>query len=291
MAKSTPVTQDQAKRLATEGIPISPEEQELMEFLGLTGREGKELIKSDDIVIPRISIVQALSPQVKERTANPGDIFNVVTNVNYTQGSKPGETILKFIPLMFFGTRIMWEGDLGTPIECIARDGENGSKYGNCNSCNFKDFTINEQNGRSDQPKCTEFKNIMLIPLPDGVSPRDQAPAAFSGKRGSLNAMKQFVTQMMALRYNGREVPMYSHTWGLRVVEAKGDKGEYYVPKFEDLGMITDMSTLKYMRSVYQQLESARGKFSIPQENEVAPGTTTYEPSSFDPKPETQVDY
>ena len=278
---------------------MSAEEQELLDFLGLSGKEGKENITSDDIVIPRIAIMQALSPQVKERTAQMGDIVNIVTGENYTKGSAANEAVLHFIPLLFFGNRIKWESpNPGSPIECIAKDGEHGSKYGECRPCVFKEFTTNNTNGKNDQPLCTEFKNIMIIPLPSDSNPYDQAPAAFSGKRASLGAMKQFLTQVTALRYNGREVPMYAHRWAVRSVEVSNAAGSFYVPKFEDLGMITEMSLLKYMRTIYQQMEKARDKFTIPQDNvEDAPTNVTpktggeHIDADWVPTPETAVDY
>lgn len=52
-------------------------------------QRGSENVKTDDLVIPRLEIIQALSPQVKEGdpkynpAARPGMLFNTVTNRVY----------------------------------------------------------------------------------------------------------------------------------------------------------------------------------------------------------------
>jgi hypothetical protein len=257
------------------------DEEELLSFYNETGKDGKENVRSDDIIMPRLAILQPTNPQVTDRLGQAGDIFNIVTNVNYSNKG------LKFVPLLFYMNRIKWESpDPGAKLECIARDGEHGSKYGACMACVFKEFG---QDG--SQPSCTEFKNILMIPLPDGESPYDQAPVAFSGKRTAIGIMKNFVTQMMNLRHKGTEMPMYSHIWQLGVAKETNEKGTWYSPQFTNMGPIKDIRLLKYLQSVYKQMQASQAKYMIPQENEeyaARPASNTVEDAEYKPVPETE---
>jgi hypothetical protein len=265
------------------------EQDELNEFLGVSGKDGKEHISPNDIIMPRVALLQDLSPQVKDRNneARGGEFYNIITDYNY------GDTV-EIIALLFYTSRIKWDSPTpGANIECIARDGENGTKYGKCADCRFKEFSTDAQ-GKSQQPACTEFKNLICLPLEEGKSLYETAPASFSGKRSALNVIRQLLTRMHAMRYNNKEVPMYMHRWQISSVEEKNDQGTYYMPVFKDLGMITDIQALRYLKQQYQVMKESAARFVIPEEHpgeESASRPNASEVIDADFKPKAESDY
>lgn len=248
-------------------------QEELLGFFGENAQDGRENIKSDDVSIPRLAILQPTSPQTQDREAKAfaGDIYDVLNKVNY------GNKGLKFIPLYFFGTRTKWLNpkEINSPIECIARDGEHGSKYGKCISCRFTQWTEAEDskgNMVPEGPGCTEFKNILLIPLPDGQDYRHMSPIVYSAKRTAIQPIKNMLTQVQQFKFKGMAVPMYARMWELTVVQKTNDAGTYYVPQFDGLDVILDMEMLRYFKSVYGTMKEIQSKFDIAQENDGSGG-------------------
>lgn len=74
---------------------------------------------ADDILIPRIKVAQALTPEVKERKVDIGDIFNSLTMDVLTDKV--------FIPVCKFNNHIWWRPrNDGGGIICRAADGRVG---------------------------------------------------------------------------------------------------------------------------------------------------------------------
>ncbi len=117
---------------------------------------GFEDEDSEDIIIPRVKVVQTLSPERKEGTASEGDIINSLTKEKYN-----GK---KFIPVFKFNNNIEWK-DLsdGGGIKCIARDGKVGEASDGttllCASCKRCEFD-NTKQGKEAAPKCTKYINF-----------------------------------------------------------------------------------------------------------------------------------
>lgn len=264
MAKPTEVAKPLATREAGAVADPTTYSDELLEFMGEHGREGKEMVRAEDIIIPRVAVIQALSPQVKERRAGLGDLFNIVTGANY--GPE-----MSFIPLFFFTTQIMWDSpNPGASIECLARDGEHGSRYGACASCKYREFST-DNNGLSVQPKCTTFKNILLLPYAEGVALTEQSPAVFSGKRTGIREISAFITRATSERFAGRELPLYMGIWKVKTVEATNEKGSFYVPKFDFQNVVMDINEVRYLHGVYKSMKESQARLDIQQEG---PGDT-----------------
>lgn len=258
---STELAQVQESVDGQNAAAIQADEEMLMEFFGVNAKDGRENIGSDDVSIPRLAILQPMSPIAQDREAKAfaGDIYEIINKVNY------GAT-LNFVPLYFFGTRTMWDAPTpGAKIECIARDGEHGSKYGNCAECQFTKWTENEK-GEPVGSKCTEFKNILLIPVPSGEDYRGLTPIVYSAKRTAIGPIKQMLTAVQSYRYKGREVPMYARMWNLKVVSQTNEKGTFYSPVFTGMDIIQDLPMLKYMKGMYESMRAVQDKFNIDQE-------------------------
>lgn len=109
-----------------------------------------------DMIIPRIKVIQTLSPERKEKIAQEGDILNSLTKEKYN-----GKT---FIPVFKFNNNVEWkERSEGGGIKCIARDGRAGEASDGttllCASCKRNEFD-NTKQGREAAPKCTKYINF-----------------------------------------------------------------------------------------------------------------------------------
>lgn len=260
-SSSTELAQVQTSVDEQNAALIKADEDMLMEFFGENAKDGRENIGSDDVSIPRLAILQPMSPvtQDRESKAFAGDIYEIINKVNYGQS-------LNFVPLYFFGTRTMWDAPTpGAKIECIARDGEHGTKYGACAKCQFTKWTENEK-GESIGSRCTEFKNILLIPVPQGEDYRGLSPVVYSAKRTAIGPLKQMLTAIQSYRYKTREVPMYARMWNLKITTQTNEKGTFYSPVFTGMDLIQDLPMLKYMKGMYEAMRSVQDKFDINQE-------------------------
>ena len=103
---------------------------------------GFEDEDAGDMIIPRVKVVQTLSPERKDKQANEGDIIN-----SLTQERLNGKT---FIPVFKFNNNIDWKDRAdGGGIQCIARDGKVGEKSDGsqvmCASCRRCEFDNTKQ--------------------------------------------------------------------------------------------------------------------------------------------------
>lgn len=117
---------------------------------------GFEDEEAGDMIIPRVKVIQTLSPERKDKVANEGDIIN-----SLTKDKLNGKT---FIPVFKFNNNIDWKDrSEGGGIQCIARDGRVGEKSDGttlmCASCRRCEFD-NTKQGKEALPKCTKYINF-----------------------------------------------------------------------------------------------------------------------------------
>jgi hypothetical protein len=110
----------------------------------------------EDVIIPRVKIVQDLSPERKDKTATEGDLINSLTKDNLN-----GQ---KFIPVFKYMSNIKWnDRSLGGGIACISRDGKIGScgdgSSKSCAECGQNKFD-NKAVGKDAIPLCTAYFNF-----------------------------------------------------------------------------------------------------------------------------------
>lgn len=117
---------------------------------------GFEDEDQDDMIIPRVKVVQALSPERKDKIADEGDIINTLTKEKLN-----GKV---FIPVYKFGSNILWKDrSEGGGISCQAKDGKMGTNsFGDavmCKVCGKCEFD-NKKTGRDAIPTCTKYINF-----------------------------------------------------------------------------------------------------------------------------------
>ena len=117
---------------------------------------GFEDDNEGDMIIPRIKVINALSPERKDKLADEGDIVNSLTAAKLN-----GKV---FIPVFKFNSNIEWKDRAdGGGIHCHARDGKRGFKSDGtsrmCAQCRRNEFD-NTKEGREAIPKCTKYINF-----------------------------------------------------------------------------------------------------------------------------------
>lgn len=117
---------------------------------------GFEDEQDGDMIVPRIKIINALSPECKERTAAEGDIVNSLTK------TKLNDSI--FIPVFKYNSNINWKPrNEGGGLLCTARNGKNATQNDGvslfCNTCRKHEFD-NTKTGRESFPTCTKYINF-----------------------------------------------------------------------------------------------------------------------------------
>lgn len=117
---------------------------------------GFEDEDAGDMLVPRIKIVQTLSPERKEKQAEEGDIIDSLTKAKLN-----GK---KFIPVFKYNSNIDWKDrSEGGGIRCMASDGRIGSQSDgtsmSCRQCGRCEFD-NSKTGRDAIPKCTKYMNF-----------------------------------------------------------------------------------------------------------------------------------
>ena len=136
---NTELAAQQAAELANSNVPMGFEDEE-----------------AGDMIVPRIKVIQTLSPERKDKIAEEGDIINSLTKEKLN-----GKV---FVPVFKFNNNIDWKDRSdGGGIQCIARDGKVGEKSDGtrlmCASCKRCEFD-NTKQGREAAPKCTKYINF-----------------------------------------------------------------------------------------------------------------------------------
>lgn len=118
---------------------------------------GFEDEETSDLIIPRVKVIQTLSPERKEGVAKEGDILNSLTKDRLN-----GKV---FVPVFKFSNHIDWRDRAeGGGIKCMARDGRHGEESDGtqllCAACKRCEFD-NTKTGKESLPKCTKYINFL----------------------------------------------------------------------------------------------------------------------------------
>ena len=167
-----------------------------------------------DMIIPRVKVIQTLSPERKEGTASEGDIINSLTKDKYN-----GK---KFIPVFKFNNNVEWKDRSdGGGIKCIARDGKVGETSDGttllCASCKRCEFD-NTKQGKEAAPKCTKYINFF------GFFEGERMPIILSFGKTNFNEGKKLYSLAKVTMQN-----MWNYGYTLNEkLQAKGGN-EWYI--------------------------------------------------------------
>lgn len=214
---------------------------------------------SNDITIPRIVILQGLSPEVSEGRGKPGEFF--IKGLERNLSSKA----LEIVVLLRNKSRIRWQDlQLGGGILCRsfnAKEGQ-GDPGGNCETCKFSTWEVSDVN-KSGRPGCDIYQNLIVVLRQD----QDWIPMAISGNRTKLKAMKNLNSLLMVEMAKNR--PLFSKSYIMESNQTKNSKGlsyfTYRISPGNGNAMIPEQEQLR----AYNLYKSLQGKkIDIVQEQE-----------------------
>src|SRR3990167_446075 len=194
------------KALATPQAEVSNEiSTNVMSSDDLTQSYGD--IDREHVNIPRMVMLEQLSPEVGDGLGKSGDFF--IKGLNQNLGIGPIEVVV----LMRGHSRMRWKDiNEGGGILCQALDGKTGSgdPGGSCADCRLKEWS-----GKT-QPQCDLYENFIVVQR-NLLAQQEGFPLAISGSRTKLKGLKDFNTILMQSIQQRR--PLFVKSYLIKSVE------------------------------------------------------------------------
>lgn len=205
---NTDLTKATQNALAEQNVPMGFEDEE-----------------ADDVIIPRVKVIQTLSPERKDKIAEEGDIINSLTKERLN-----GK---KFIPVFKFNNNVWWKDrSEGGGIQCIARDGRVGKASDDttlmCAQCRRCEFD-NSKQGKEALPTCTKYINFF------GFFEGERMPIILSFSKTSYNEGKKLYSLAKVTLQN-----MWNYCYTLTEKLMSKGNNEWYVPVMTAAGPSSD---------------------------------------------------
>lgn len=181
------------------------------------GNKGSEDVGARDMILPRVDVLQALSPQIKKSDPNyidgaeQGKIFNTVTGEVY------GDSI-NFIPIMFRKEYVVWK---------LRKAGG-----GFCGAFPTMEAAENFRAGLQspDDHECVESHQHFAILLTE----HGPEEAVFSMTKSKLKVSRALNTLIQIAG-----VDRFAKAYRLDAVETSSDKGDFWSFKAHPVGFVS----------------------------------------------------
>lgn len=197
------------------------------------GNAGSEDVTVKDMVLPRVDVLQALSPQIKKsdpafiQGANQGDIFNTVTGHIY--GSE-----VTFVPVLFRREYIVWK----------SRDAGGG----------FAGAFPSEEAAEAARAQLPEPNNYEVTESHQHfamVVDGDKADSVvFSMAKSRLKTSRSLNTLVQMA-----EVDRFAKAYKATAIEVSGPKGDYWSMKITPVGFVPEALYNKG-KELYEMIKS-----------------------------------
>jgi hypothetical protein len=233
-----------------ETAPLA-EQDELAALLQEYGGTGTDTIGQQDIVRPRLVMLQPTSPLASEEGYRGGYLINSISQESFGPSAP-------FYILHYYPTRTHWmDPEPGGPVDCVSQDMVMGSVKdeahagGHCDRCPFNKWTTDAKTGKQKPPDCTEFKNLIVVPAADPTS----VPLLYSAKRSGLKAMMELLSN---IKY--QKGPIFGRQYIFSTEKKTNDQGTFFVPKFAAGDPVSDVATLKGLINLNKQMKLAQDR-------------------------------
>ena len=236
---------------------------ELDKMLEADAGVGLENITTDDMQIPFIRIIQALSPQLQKddplyiKGAEQGDIFNTVSQEVYKQDE--GVTVVPaFFEKKFLEFQLRSSGG-GFVRELAADD---------------KDIAMTNREGTIEMlPNGNELvrthQHLVIAMSADGTI----APSVLDMKKTQLKVSRRWNTLKNSARLpSGALMPIYGTAWQLTTVLEANDQGKWFNYKLDRINDVTPEieKMMLEARNMYQGVAKGEVKMAAASADEIA---------------------
>jgi hypothetical protein len=200
------------------------------EFLKKSAQgRGRENVDQADLVLPRIKLLQPLSPEVQEEDSQieAGHLYNTLTQNDY------GDSLI-FIPVMHFKSRIYWrkrDDDSPDRMLCSSPNGlnPNSEAFGKtCPECPMQRWNNQAEKAEDKAPKCTSYYNFAI--LVEG----ETSPIALSFERTKVKIAKKLLSLISI-----GNLDMFAKKYKIGVTKEKNKKGTWFNYDITPVGFVT----------------------------------------------------
>lgn len=203
-------------------------------------------MEQEDVTIPRVVILQGLSPEVTEGKGTPGQFY--VKGFERNLGKGPIEIIV----IMRNKSRIRWRDlKLGGGILCTSNDAKigTGDPGGECEKCQLSAWM-----GTDGKPGCDLYQNVLIVLRKD----EDWIPMALSGNRTKLKPIKNLNSLLMLEMTKGR--PLFAKSYMLESMQRQSSQGlQYFSYRISPANNNEQISQAEQQKAM-QIFNSIRGK-------------------------------
>ena len=236
---------------------------ELDKMLEADAGVGLENITTEDMQIPFIRIIQALSPQLQKddplyiKGAEQGDIFNTVSQEVYKQDE--GVIVVPaFFEKKFLEFQLRSSGG-GFVRELAADD---------------KDITMTSREGTIEMlPNGNELvrthQHLVIAKSADGTI----APSVLDMKKTQLKVSRRWNTLKNSARLpSGALMPIYGTAWQLTTVLEANDRGKWFNYKLDRINNVTPEieKMMLEARNMYQGVSKGEVKMAAAPADDMA---------------------
>lgn len=236
---------------------------------------GFEDEESDDVIIPRVKVVQALSPERKDKIADEGDIINSLTKEKLNGKN--------FVPVFKFTNNILWHPrEDGGGIDCQARDGKTGENIqGMCTSCKVcrKNEFDNTKQGKDAIPACTKYMNFF------GFFEGERFPIILSFAKTNYSEGKKLFSLAKVTMQN-----MFNNKYTLTEKEVSNNGNDWFIIDVKAAGP-TDEEDRAFALNLYKTYKSQITTVNIDLENAVGGTNDIVDEENFSPENDASTEY
>ena len=232
---------------------------------------GLENITSEDLTIPRLKILQALSPEVNKRDgkyvdgASAGDVINTVTSKLYNEDNE-----LVVLPVSYKRLFLEWQ----------PRESGGGLVAQHEDQAILSKTTKNQigqdmlDNGNYIQTSANHF---VLVLNSDGSF--DQAMIPMAGTQLKKSRTWNSVMASLKMRSNDKVFtpPSFSHKYSMKTVQESNDRGTWFGWNIDNLGPLGQDEMFFYEAA--KEFASTVGDINL--SNTSSESTTTSEDQPF----------
>jgi hypothetical protein len=230
------------------------------------GTTGFEKTTTEDLGIPFLAIVQSGSPELKKshkdyetkkiEGVEEGSIFNTVTRAHlYAPGSEP----LIVVPCAYEKTYNEWK---------VRGDGMGGGGFirSHSNPAIINECTRNERN-QDILPNGNQIVTTGVFFLKYYFNGTWE-PAILSMVSTQLKKARQWLNMMMAIKQDGRPLPMFSHKYAITTAAESNANGSWFGWHIEGAGRVVDANLIADAASVAKKIVSGnRPQLGTPTED------------------------
>lgn len=196
----------------------------LPDYIKTGAGRGMENVDQTDILLPRVKLLQQMSPEVQDGDMKAGQLVNSISGQLIGDGEE-----VEFIAVAHFKSRILFEGiGAEAKIICSSPNGLKNMEGINCLTCeksqwpDEKEAENRRKNGLRLGPECVQFYNFPVLLLTGNGQPEI---AGLSMSRTKIKVAKKLLT---LVRHAGAGIDIFGLKFKLTTVKESSANRTYH---------------------------------------------------------------